>query len=368
MTEATPAAAIVGRGEPELGGIPTFLDRLARGLRRDGRYEPHIVNLADEAARHDAGRLTFGNLRRVVRDAAIVWHRTADVAVMHYNCATAPLVFIRGILFCALSRLRGVPAVMHLHMNEVCEWGPTWWGRPLLRLAALVCDAFCAVSAEIADAIRDTVRRPVRYVENAVPVDDYAGHVAAADGRLRFVYLGVFSYRKGLDVLLDALRGISNRDDYTFRLVGGDPPEGPEEADRLRRAYGEAHLAQVTLERQLPAEDVPDLLRNCDVLVLPSRAEGLPMAVLEAMAAGLAVVATAVGHTAEAVEDGVTGILVQANDADALRRGLLRLLDDRDECVRLGDAAREVAKLRFDLPRMGTDVANVFDAVTGAGS
>lgn len=126
MTHTKPRAAIVGRGLPELGGIPTFLDRLVRGLHTDGRYDAHLVNLVDPAARHHAGRLTFVNLRRAFRDASVVWNGTRGVDVAHVNSSTSPLTFVRAVLFCLVAKLRGCAAVLHLHMSEVCEWGDTW--------------------------------------------------------------------------------------------------------------------------------------------------------------------------------------------------------------------------------------------------
>ena len=97
--------------------------------------------------------------------------------------------------------------------------------------------------------------------------------------------------------------------------------------------------------------DIPELLAHSDVFVLSSRSEGFPVSVLEAMAAGLPVVATDVGGVAEAVEDGETGLLVPATDAEALARALERLLADGELRRRLGAAGRARALSLFDLPR-----------------
>ena len=95
--------------------------------------------------------------------------------------------------------------------------------------------------------------------------------------------------------------------------------------------------------------DVPELLAAADVFVLSSASEGAPLSILEAMAAGLPVVASNVGGIAELVEDGVTGLLVPPADPVRLAQALARVLDDRDLRQRLGTAGRARARERFDL-------------------
>jgi glycosyltransferase involved in cell wall biosynthesis len=100
-----------------------------------------------------------------------------------------------------------------------------------------------------------------------------------------------------------------------------------------------------------PRDDMPDLMAACDVVVLPSRAEALPTALMEAAAAGRPVVATRVGGVPEVVEDGRTGLLVPAGDPHALARALASVLADPVRAAALGDAARALARQRFGIDR-----------------
>jgi L-malate glycosyltransferase len=95
--------------------------------------------------------------------------------------------------------------------------------------------------------------------------------------------------------------------------------------------------------------DVPELLEKCDLYVHPSLEEGYSNAILEAMAAGVPIVATAVGGTVEAITDGETGLLVPPADAAALERAMVRMLDDRAAAARMANRAAAVARSRYDM-------------------
>jgi glycosyltransferase involved in cell wall biosynthesis len=109
-------------------------------------------------------------------------------------------------------------------------------------------------------------------------------------------------------------------------------------------------------------DDVPALLAAADVLVLPSSIEGLPLVVLEAMASGVPVVATAVGGTPEAVTDGETGLLVPPGDARALAGALEGTLEDPGYARRLGEAGRRRARACFDAHSAAQRVLGLYEA------
>ena len=102
--------------------------------------------------------------------------------------------------------------------------------------------------------------------------------------------------------------------------------------------------------------DIPDILASCDIAVLPSRAEGLPNAVLEYMAAGLPVIVSRVGGNAELVQDSVTGILVPSEDSAALSAALLKLLSEPSLARRLAQAGHEFTVRNFSFERLVHDV------------
>ena len=152
-----------------------------------------------------------------------------------------------------------------------------------------------------------------------------------------------FKAHKGLEFLLEAAVLVRHRHpDVRFVLVG-DGPMG----SRLRTRASELHLGDnVVFAGSRP--DAARLAGAFDLFVLPSLVEGLPMALLEAMALGRPTVATEVGGVPEIIEDGVNGLLVPPGNAQALADGIETVLGDRTLQLKLSESARQRA-LSFDI-------------------
>lgn len=158
------------------------------------------------------------------------------------------------------------------------------------------------------------------------------------------------SPEKGIDVLLRAVQRVKRIFPAVTALVIGDGPQ----AAQLHRLAGELELHESV--RFLGARhDVPVLNRLLDVFVLPSREEACPMALLEAMAAGKAVVATAVGGSPEVLTSPTDGWLVPPDDPGALADGLLMLLGDPTRRAAMGVAAQKKVAAQFTRDRMVRD-------------
>ena len=155
--------------------------------------------------------------------------------------------------------------------------------------------------------------------------------------------------QKALEVLVRAAQRLAAEVPGARVLIVG---EGPERA-RLEALIGELGLERtVTLLGAWPAEDVADFVEALDVGVLSSRFEGMPLALLELLAAGKPVVATAVGGVPDLVEDGVHGLLVPPGDPPALADALVTLLRDPERRAAMGAAGRERQRSAFDFSAM----------------
>jgi len=109
--------------------------------------------------------------------------------------------------------------------------------------------------------------------------------------------------------------------------------------------------------------EIPDILASCDIAILPSRAEGLPNAVLEYMAAGLPTIASRVGGNVELLQEGVTGCLVPAEDSKAISESLLRLLRDPELARTIGTNGRRVAVENYSFDRLIREVDALYTEI-----
>jgi len=277
----------------------------------------------------------------------------------------ADLVHFHSPLPAALGRpamtIGGVPTVYTEHNiwpNYV--WATRWANIATYRLDR----ASIAVSEGVRASQRRSVARwfarETRVIRNGIDADavrrdasppaDFPHPTYGAVGHLRRY--------KGIDVLLEAARLISAEISEARGIVVG----GGEDEGALRDLRGQLGLTD-TVDFLGVRPDARRLMGGLDVFVVPSRQEGLPVALLEAMALERAVVATSVGGVPEVVQHEVNGIIVPPEDPGALAASVLGLLRDRDLAQRLGSAASRTVEERFSSARMAEELVQVYRQV-----
>ena len=160
---------------------------------------------------------------------------------------------------------------------------------------------------------------------------------------------------KGHKELFEAMASLKERHPVHALIVGGG-----RRIDAVRQLAESLGLAGA-VHFLGPRHDVPDLLHAMDIFVLPSYSEGVSLALLEAMAAGLPVVATAVGGLPEVVTDGENGLLIPPRDAEALAGSLERLLTDPAFARELGENARKHVREHYSLDRLGREINEIYE-------
>jgi glycosyltransferase involved in cell wall biosynthesis len=261
-----------------------------------------------------------------------------------------------------IARRAGVPVVLHAH--EIL--GDRSKDRAILRWAASTADHVVAVSKAAAAPLgRLGIADRVTVVPNGVPL---ASSPSVPTDPPIVGTVGAISRRKGTDVFLDMAASIAaRRPEVRFVVLGSDGPGADADfAAAVRRRAGRMS-AHLDLEIR-HSDDVAGELATWTVFVLPARQDPFPLAVLEAMSAGLPVVATAVGGIPEQIEQGVSGVLVPSDDPDALAAEVSRLLDDREARVRIGAAAAARATSVFSLQKQAAGLASVYAVVAAQGS
>ena len=189
----------------------------------------------------------------------------------------------------------------------------------------------------------------VEVIYNGVNLEKFSPRATAKEGTRDFVigFCGLFRPEKQLPVLLRAFKQLRTTSRHVRLLLVGDGVEMSE----CRRLTAELDLGEVVEFAGMQA-DVEPFLQRMDLLVLPSSTEAMPMAVIEAMAMGKPVVASAVGGLCEIIEDGVSGLLVEPGNVEQLVDRLSRLLGDTELRSQFERAARNRVEELFSEAQM----------------
>jgi glycosyltransferase involved in cell wall biosynthesis len=291
-------------------------------------------------------RGTAGPARRMLIFAGSLgsflrWCLTPGPGIVHVHAAVRGSWYRKGVCV-AVAKLLRRPVVLQIRVGpgDIVEFdsriGPL--RRAAFRRVFAMPDRLISVSrAGAAEIERRFGRTGIVVVSNPAPEPRNAS--VSSNGELTLLYVGGFhDPAKGGDVMVEALPTIlAGHPGVRVRLAG--PGDLPEEA---RRTVDER--PEVSWSGWLDTEAKADAFARADVFVLPSLSEGMPNAMLEAMANGRAVVATRVGGVPDVVTDGEDGLLVPAGDPERLAQAACRLLDDPALRERLGEAARARAE------------------------
>jgi glycosyltransferase involved in cell wall biosynthesis len=258
-------------------------------------------------------------------------------------------------------RTRGVPVVAQVH--ELPPPGPK---RALsIRWAAGVADVLVGVSAPVSSMLREHAgRTPVLTVHNGVPVTPPAE--PAHDG---FVVgtIGHVARTKGTDVFLEAARlARAARPALRFEHVGPTRLWGDDEYDDQVEALAASPELRDSL-RMLGHRPAAPALARWSVFVLASRQEAFPLSTLEAMAAGVPVVATSVGGVPEQIEHLESGVLVRPERASEISDWIVRLYDDQELRSRLAAAGRKRVREAFPLGAQAEGLEHAYEEAISRG-
>jgi len=336
---------MTGGAERQAARLAACLARRGAGVRiltgrQDPRWAPHAERDGYVVTRLSAPALRcVGSLVFMLK---VVWFLIRRAS----RCDLIHVFMLKHEALAALIAARLMRKPIVLRPSGASTIGDVGWAlaHPLRRLllhALRRADAFIALSTDIASELASAgfPRSKIRVIPNGVPVPAEA----ATGNPRRVVFLGRLAPEKNLPVLLDAWRTVTREESGAELVVFGEGPER-ERLERLAADYGLG--ASVRFAGFV--EDTWTALSEAGVFVLPSASEGMSAALVEAMAAGLAVVATDVSGSRDVIASGRNGFLVRPGDKAELAEKILVLLKDDSLRRKLARAARDYALENLD--------------------
>jgi len=350
---------------PDPGGLAISVGRLAHLLASAGHairiFAPTMGLPASEQRTLPSGGLSatrFGAHKRV-DDTLVKWfelivaeHRREPFDLLH-----AYFLPQAGFVAAYAGKYLGIPSVVSIRGNDIerAAFEPSRFSHILYALQTA--SAVTTNASELARKAKAFVDREVILIPNGVDSEHFKpmernGALANALGvdsgkkeerRAVIGFVGELREKKGLHALLNGYAQLAKTRSACLLIVGdlraGDDKQAFE-------SFQSAHPdAKIIVTGFVPHNDLPAYYSLMDVFVHPSLRDGMPNALLEAMACGKAVVVTPVGGMAEMVEDHINGLVVPVDNADALRCGIETLLDDASLQENLAaNARREVVE------------------------
>lgn len=307
----------------------------------------------------------------MIRDLAGLL-REVDVVHLHGYSS-------KNVLVTAVATMSRVPIVMSLHTAGFDEPASIAGHGRIARWTFDAARLYLCVSPGLADACRAAGVPPdrIRYVPNGVDVDRF--RPAAPEERRAIreslgidaarpvtMFVGFFSQDKQPHVLFDAWLGLQHDPATASTLLFVGATESAYfEVDHRLAADMRSRAAQDGVADRVvfvgPTTRIDEYYRAADLFVLPSLREGMPVALLEAMASGLAVVVSRLpGSTDAMIDDGVTGVLVAPGDVPAFASAIRQVLSDRERAAALGAAARRRVVADFSAERVADAWADAY--------
>jgi glycosyltransferase involved in cell wall biosynthesis len=289
---------------------------------------------------------------------------TRGVDVAHINVSSHGSSIRKPVMLWTC-RLFHIPVVLHLHASEYPEFFDSLPqpAKAFLRRTFSRADLVLVLGSRWKDFVCHELHVPAEKVVvllNASPGPSTIRTLKTRGSEpLKILFLGRLGKRKGVPEILQALNDVRVRHKPWIATLAGDGDIALYSAEAERLGLDD----RVVFPGWVDTDEAQQLLAESDLLLLPSRAEGLPMSVIEAFAYGVPVVGTPVGAIPDILGEDVNGLLVQPGDDVQLADALLKILNDEPLRLKLAQNARRTWEERLDIASYGRKLASCWSRV-----
>lgn len=343
---------MLGPGTGTVGGIATLAQTLVQSLEQqvDLMYLPTV----ERRARSESGKLSWKNIRTAISlygrfVLAILRFRPQ---IIHIHTADG-IAWLKDSLLILFGKVFHCRIVLHVHggaFDQRYHEGIRLV-RTYTRYVMGLADVILAISGEWQKRLASIAPADRIFTfSNCIAVDEIPFSLSQPSGSgTDLLFLGKVGAGKGIFDLLDAMKRLKSANLSLTLWIAGDE-ESTGDIARVNAQIKEYELEEICeTVGVVYGKSKLDLLAKTDIFVLPSYSEGLPIAVLEALASGLAVITTPVGGIPEVVKDGYNGFLIAPGNVDALTEKILLLATDERICNTMGQRSRKFAEQELDV-------------------
>jgi glycosyltransferase involved in cell wall biosynthesis len=348
---------------PDLGGLAISTGRLGELLASAGHDvrvfcpSPNLPAAIQQTQPSHGVRVTRFGAHKRVDDTLVDWfelivegHTREPFDVIH-----AYFLPMAGFVGTHAGKYLNVPSVVSIRGNDIerAAFDPSRFSHVMYALQHA--SAVTTNASILERKAKAFVDREIHIIPNGIDTalfkpmerNEALGKILNVEGSKSKVigFVGELREKKGLAALLSGCAQLARKMSASLLIVG-EIREG-EDKKFLEEFQSTNPQLPITITGHIPHKDLPAYYSLMDVFVHPSLRDGMPNALLEAMACGKPVIATPVGGAADVIEDGKNGIFINVNDANALSEKIQELLDNPGKCAALGKNARESITGRF---------------------
>jgi glycosyltransferase involved in cell wall biosynthesis len=352
-----PVVLLLGPHRAAVSGVSTHLNLLMASTLAEEFEVVHFQVGSEGRSEGAAGRFLRLVLSPFFLAATIIFRH---VSIVHLNTSLNPRAYWRDLGYLAVSKMLGARVVYQVHGGALPQrfFAKSRSLTAFLRWTLKVPDLVLVLAQCELEAYRDFVpEQQVVALPNGIDCRPYGAIPTVRsepDQPLRLVYIGRLAREKGLYETLQGLR-LAHELGVDARLVVAG--SGAEETRLRRYAQALGIAPRVCFVGPVFGADKVKLLAGADAMVLPSYSEGLPYALLEAMAAGIPVIATPVGAIPDVVSDGIHGFLVPPRDGKSIAESLALMAGDRERLSWMSRACRRRIRAAFSIERLAQELA-----------
>lgn len=279
--------------------------------------------------------------------------------IVHIHSSFGPS-FYRKMPFIYMACFRGVPVINHIHGAEFETFYLKASDRKKRRIRKVYgkCTMLIALSEEWKRNLESVVSpEKITVIENYCKIPDLSG----TEKKKQILFLGEIGKRKGCYDIPEIYGRVLEKGERLPLIMAGDG-----ELAEVKKLFEDRDLLEsVSFPGWVRGADKDKCLKESGIFLFPSYYEGMPMAVLEAMAYGMAIVTTRVGGIPHLLENGVNGYLCEPGDIEGLSKRLLELSKDGDKRRKMGERARQKAIADYSMESHIKKLMDLYDRVKG---